>query len=391
MDPRTNPFVPGAGTRPPELAGREGIIETASVNLDRLKVGRHARSLVLYGLRGVGKTVLLNTIVTNAQSAGFHCTGIEAPEGRNLPQILVPALNAVLRKLSVGARVKGELETARRMLASIAKAFKVKFEGLEVGVDLDLASGDLEFDLNEIFSEIGQIAQRRGTAVLLSIDEIQYVAEPELRALIGSLHHVSQKNLPVFMIAAGLPQILGKMGDAKSYAERLFAFVEVGPLDRQAATDALCKPLERQQVAIDPAAVDLILKETKGYPYFLQEWGRHTWDQAATSPVTLADVHRATEYALAELDHSFFRVRLDRITPKERLYLQAMAALGPGPHRSGDIAEKLNVVVTSVAPTRKTLIDKGMIYSPNHGDTAFSVPMFDTFLQRTMGPLPTKA
>jgi hypothetical protein len=384
MDPRTNPYSPGAGSRPPELAGRDAIIEAASISLDRLRGGLQARSIVLYGLRGVGKTVLLNTIVRAAEKAGFTTTSIEAPEDRPLPEILIPPLNAALRKISVGARAIELLNMARRKLASFARVFKARYEGVEFELDLEPMSGDLEFDLAELLAIIGEAAQAQQTALLISIDELQYVPANELRALIASLHQISQKQLPVFLVAAGLPQLVGQMGEAKSYAERLFSFEPIGALDRAAAIDALCKPAERLGVRFEPDAIEHVLSETKGYPYFLQEWGRHCWNRALMSPIKLDVARTAAELALADLDQSFFRVRLDRLTPIERRYLRAMAELGPGPHRSGDIATKLGRRVTSIAPVRSALIRKGMIYSPNHGDTAFTVPLFDAFMKRAM-------
>jgi hypothetical protein len=388
MDPRANPYAPGAGSRPPELAGRDAIIETASISLDRLRNGLQARSMILYGLRGVGKTVLLNMIVRTAERAGFTTASIEAPEDRPLPDILIPPLNASLRKLSVGAMALDVISVARRKLASFARVFKARYEGVELELDLEPLSGDLEFDLAELLGAVGEAALAKNTALLISIDELQYVPANELRALIASLHQMSQKQLPVFLIAAGLPQLVGQMGEAKSYAERLFAFEEIGPLDRSAATDALCKPAARLGVQFEQTAINHVLSETKGYPYFLQEWGRHCWNRAETSPIPLEVAQFAAELALADLDQSFFRVRLDRLTPIERRYLRAMAELGVGPHRSGDIATALGRRVTSIAPVRSALIRKGMIFSPSHGDTAFTVPLFDAFMKRAIPTMP---
>lgn len=219
---------------------------------------------------------------------------------------------------------------------------------------------------------------------MLVIDELQYVPEEQLAALISALHRANQKQLPVTMLAAGLPQLLGQMGRAKSYAERLFEFIEVGPLDADAARTAIWLPIEREEETIQPEALDAVFGQTQGYPYFLQEWGKHSWDTAESSPITVEHVELATRSALAELDASFFRVRFDRLTPAEKRYLRAMAALGAGPHRSGDIAEQLGLKVSSVAPTRNSLITKGMLYSPAHGDTAFTVPLFDAFIHRVM-------
>lgn len=219
----------------------------------------------------------------------------------------------------------------------------------------------------------------------LFIDELQYVPEEQLSALISALHRCPQLQLPVTMIGAGLPQLVGQMGQAKSYAERLFEFVPMGALPYADAELALSAPAKKFNVLFEKDAFEEIFKQTHGYPYFLQEWGKHSWQCAQISPIKLRDVHAATEQALAELDESFFRVRLDRLTPSEKNYLLAMAVLGPGPHRSGDIANRLGREVQTVAPTRAKLIDKGMIFSPAHGDTGFTVPLFDAYLRRIMG------
>ncbi|WP_337847857.1 AAA family ATPase [Sphingomonas sp.] len=388
MDARRNPFAPGAGTRPPELAGRDALLERNAVALDRIRAGRAARPSVLYGLRGVGKTVLLTAMRDAAEGEGMAIVAIEAPENRSLPGILVPALRATLLRLDRMKQASDGVKRALRALAGFAK-LKVKYDDLEMGLDFDVEpgladSGDLEADLADLMVAIGEAAREKGSAVVLVIDELQYVPEEQLAALISALHRASQKQLPVTMIAAGLPQLVGQMGRAKSYAERLFEFVSVGPLDDPAARDAIRLPIEREGEAIDDAALDAIGEQTQGYPYFLQEWGKHSWDTADASPITEDDVAAATRSALAELDASFFRVRFDRLTPAEKRYLRAMATLGAGPHRSGDVADALGVKVSSVAPTRNSLIAKGMLYSPAHGDTAFTVPLFDAFMRRVM-------
>lgn len=388
MDPRRNPFAPGAGTPPPELAGRDALLERNAVALDRIRMGRAARPSILYGLRGVGKTVLLSTMRDAAEGEGMTIVAIEAPENRSLPGILVPALRAALLRLD---RMKQASAGVRRALAALAgfAKLKIKYDDLEVALDFEpepgLAdSGDLESDLADLIVAVGEAAKERGSAVILVIDELQYVPEEQLAALISALHRAAQKQLPITMLAAGLPQLLGQMGRAKSYAERLFEFVSVGPLDDAAARDAIRLPVEREEEAINDAALDAIVAQTQGYPYFLQEWGKHGWDAADGSPISAEDIEAATRSALAELDASFFRVRFDRLTPAEKRYLRAMAGIGPGPHRSGDVADALGVKVSSVAPTRNSLIAKGMLYSPAHGDTAFTVPLFDAFMRRVM-------
>jgi hypothetical protein len=364
------------------------MIERAAVALDRIAQGRPARSFILHGLRGTGKTVLLGKIRQDAEARGLHAVRIEAPEGRSLPALLAAPLRALLLKLDRLESAKLGARKALRALASFAK-LKVSYSDIEVTLDVEpekgvADSGDLEVDLTELLMAVGEAAKERDTAVILAIDEIQYVRDSEMAALIAALHAVAQAQLPVAMVAAGLPQLLGQMGRAKSYAERLFEFVEVARLDPGAAHNAIVLPIEREGEEIEGPAVKAIIAQTQGYPYFLQEWGKHAWDLAFASPITLQDVENATVTALAELDASFFRVRFDRLTPTEKRYMRAMAGLGPGPHRSGDIADVLGKQVTQLAPIRNSLIKKGMLYSPAHGDTAFTVPMFDEFMKRIM-------
>lgn len=393
MDPRKNPYAPGAGTPPPELAGRDELIERAAIALDRIRAGRAARSLILHGLRGVGKTVLLNRIETDAEARSFASVQVEAPEGRSLPAILIPVLRIALLRLDRGRRIKSNLTKAGRALAGFAKALKVKYKDIEVSTDFEpergLAdSGDLDTDLTDLLSAIGSAAREYRTAAVLFIDELQHMQEDQLASLIRALHSASQRQLPITMLAAGLPQLIGQMGRAKSYAERLFEFVPLDRLDDRAAATALRVPSEKEGVIISQEAIAEILRQTMGYPYFLQEWGRHAWNAAGSSPISRTDARRAMVLALAELDAGFFRVRFDRLTPTEKRYLRAMAELGPGPHRSGDVAAQLEKSVTSVAPVRNELIAKGMVYSPAHGDTAFTVPLFDGFMKRIMPELP---
>jgi hypothetical protein len=392
LDPRLNPYAPGAGTPPPELAGRDDLIERAAIALDRIRAGRAARSFILYGLRGVGKTVLLNRIRLDAEARGLTSVKIEAPEERSLPALLAPALRATLLRLDRGEAAKAGTARAMRALAGFAKALKFKFQDIEFGLDIDpekgLAdSGNLDNDLADLLSSVGAAAAERRTVVVLFIDELQYVPEDQLASLITALHATTQDQLPITMVAAGLPQLVGQSGRAKSYAERLFEFVPIDRLDDEAAKTALTVPAAKERVEYRPDAVSEILRQTLGYPYFLQEWGKHSWDIADASPIEIEDCRQATADALAELDASFFRVRFDRLTPAEKRYMRAMAELGPGPHRSGDIAEILRQKVTTVAPVRNTLIAKGMLYSPAHGDTAFTVPLFDGFMKRTMPDL----
>ncbi|MEQ1826292.1 MAG: ATP-binding protein [Pirellula sp.] len=394
MNPIQNPFSPGAGSQPPELAGRSELLEKVNISIERVRIGRASKSVLMVGLRGVGKTVLLDRMRGQAEALGNATIRLEAPENKSLPAMLAPELRHLLLKLSAVRASQAAAKRALQALAGFAKALKFKYQDIEVGLDLDpekgLAdNGDLESDLLALLTSIGDAAKAADRAVVLFIDELQYVAEEELAALITCLHRTSQLSLPLIMVGAGLPQLRGKMGKAKSYAERLFDFPSIGPLDRPAARQALSKPTQSLQVEWEPSALEDVVSATRGYPYFLQEWGKHVWDLAEDSPIEQDDVQRATPIVIAALDESFFRVRFDRLTPSEKRYMRAMAELGEGPHRSGDIAELLQRKVTALGPTRNSLISKGMIWSPGHGDTAFTVPMFDEFMKRTMPNLET--
>ncbi len=392
MDPRKNPYSPGAGKPPPELAGRDDLIERASIALDRFRNARAARSFIYYGLRGVGKTVLLRRIADNAAAEGILTISVEAPENRTLPGLLAPLFQSALVRLSRGEAMKAGAARAMRVLAGFINAVKVKYGDVEVTAQFPpepgvADTGDLDIDLPELLSAIGEAAKERKTAVALFVDELQYVKEKELASLIGALHRVEQLQLPFVLVAAGLPQLLGQLGRAKSYAERLFEFIPLGPLNRQAAIGALVKPVRGEGVDYEVGAIDHILGQTEGYPYFLQEWGKHCWDLAEASPIGAGVAVAATNSALAELDASFFRVRFDRLTQLEKTYLRAMAELSPGPFRSGEIADLMRRKVTALGPVRNSLIKKGMIFSFAHGENAFTVPLFDGFMKRVMPQL----
>ena len=316
MDPVRNPFAPGAGTPPPELAGRGAILGVTSLALQSLSTLR-------------------------SFAAAF--------------------------KVSVG-EIKLSLSESPAVLAD---------------------SGNLEVDLPELLLQVAQVARAAGRVLVVLLDEVQYLSAEELRSLIVALHRAAQKGLPVILFGAGLPQVAALAGEAKSYAERLFAFPALGPLSPEAAAEAVREPVEHEGAALEPAALAEIVERTQGYPYFLQEWGKHAWNAASSSPITLADVRTAHATATAALDQSFFRVRFDRLTPKEKDYLRAMASLGPGPHRSGAIAAALKRKVEALAPLRTGLIRKGMIWSPAHGQTAFTVPIFHTLMRRVMPDVET--
>jgi len=389
MDAIKNPFSPGAGSPPPELVGREGILEQARILLGRIKEKRSEKSILLTGLRGVGKTVLLNEIEQLAAKTGYRTLALEAHEGKSLAALLVPPLRKLLFDLD---RVAGAGDKAKRALA-VLKGFmdgvKVSLGDIEVGLDIDpekgaADSGDMESDLPNLFLSVAEAAEERRIPVALLIDELQYFNPKELSALIMAMHKMQQRQLPMLLLGAGMPILPGLAGESKSYAERLFNFPDIGALSEPDAHKALQDPVQAAGVAFEKPALKEIYRLTQGYPYFLQEWGYQSWNRATASPITLWVVQDATEIVVQRLDANFFRVRFDRLTPSEKRFLRGMAGLGAGAHRSGDIAGALGVSVNSLGPVRAKLLQKGMIYSPAHGDMAFTVPLFDQFMLRAM-------
>lgn len=393
MDPITNPYTPGAGTQPRELAGRDGLRNKVRICLERLRIGNSAKSVIMVGLRGVGKTVLLDKMRQDAEANGIHTVRIEVPENKSLPAVIAPVLRIALLRLSRIEAAKIGAQRALSALAGLAKSLKLKYQDIEVGFDFDVEpgladNGDLEIDLAALFVESGIAAKKAGTVLVLFIDELQYIKQDQFAAMISALHRCAQINLPIAVVGAGLPQLLSIAGEAKSYSERLFDYPIVDKLANQPATDVIRKPALALGISFNDDAIDEIIKKTDGYPYFLQEWGKHAWDFATKTPISKEDVIEATQLTIATLDESFFKVRLERTTPSERRYLKAMADLGSGPHRSGDIAQQLSKQAKSLGPVRASLIAKGIVWSPSHGDTAFTVPLFHLYLLRTIKDTP---
>lgn len=387
MDAALNPFAPGAGTQPPELTGRKENLERARIALERIKAGRPSRSSLLIGLRGVGKTVLLNRIQRMAEEIGYRAVMIESPEEKGLAELLVPPLRQILLRINSDAGRKDKFRRAITALRSFASTFKVKIG--DIGVEVNPISGSadsgiLDQDLTDLLVLIGESALEASSPVALFIDELQYVEQKELGSLLAGIHRVGQLNLPLVIFGAGLPQLAGLTGTAKSYAERLFEFQNIGPLKDEDARNAIKEPIERSSAFINEDALSVLVQETEGYPYFLQEWGLHVWNGAAQKTITKEDVRNANGNTISALDESFFRVRFDRLTKGEKEYLRAMAELGKGPHRSGDIAVKLKRTVEQVAPTRAKVIAKGMVFAPAYGDNDFTVPKFDEYMLRVM-------
>ena len=390
MDRRNNPYAPGAGLQPPELAGRDRLIDDVTIDMDRVLRRRPTRGLILLGLRGVGKTVLLNRMRAFADDKGFETAKIEAPEGGALPNLLAPELRRILYSLDLRQAGGRHLRRAVNVLRGFADAFKLKIGDIEFSVDMALGEGDsgnLEQDLPPLLIAVAEAAAERRSAVGLFLDEIQYLSSVELAAVVVACHEIAQRNLPLLFIGAGLPQVAALAGKAKSYAERLFDYPEVGPLDSDAARAAIAIPAQKEGVSFEDDAVDVILHATQNYPYFIQEWGFQVWNRASSSPIAPEVVADATPDVIAHLDTNFFRVRFDRLTVLQQKYLRAMAELGPGPHKTGQIATTLGVAATSVATVRQQLVNKGMVWSQRHGETAFTVPLFDNFMKRQMPTL----
>jgi hypothetical protein len=392
VNPVTNPYSPGAGTRPPALVGRDGEIEAMDVALQRLRLGRDGRSQMLTGLRGVGKTVMLNEFEHVASARGYVHEHVEVGEDGDLTPRLAAAFRRMLLAMDARRRIG---ERVRRALG-VLKAFSIRLPGgPELAIDVEAVygpadSGDLASDLSGLFVELGEVARDHDLGVLVTIDELHYVAQATLEALVMGLHRAAQLRLPITVAGAGLPSLATLTGEAKSYAERMFTFPVIGSLGPDQASEALVVPALDEDVRWDKDALSRVIRATEGYPYFLQEFGKQAWD-AATGPRTITDddVIRSIPVATAQLDDGFFRVRTGRTSDPERAYLRAMAELGPGPVRSGEVAALLGRKTTALGPTRDGLLRKALCYSPRYGEIDFTVPLFDGFMKRWLPDLRT--
>lgn len=389
MDPLKNPYSPGAGAPPPELVGRDIILSQAEILLNRIKNGKPEKSFLMTGLRGVGKTVLLIEIQKKAEEFGYRTIFIEAHEDKSLGLLLAPYLRTLLYNIDRMAGIGNKAKRALSVLRGFIGSLKVVYGDISIGLDIEpelgsADSGDIEIDLPQLLVAVGEAARDSNCAVAILVDEIQYLSKKELGALIMAMHKLQQRQLPVLLVGAGLPVLPGLAGESKSYAERLFNFPNIGELSKADAYKALRDPAISAGVEFEEKALEKIYKMTHGHPYFLQEWGYKTWNKAQASPITHTIVTLATEEVIEQLDNNFFRVRFDRLTPGERNFLRTMAELGEGPYKAGDIAEKCHVKVSALSSTRANLMKKGMIYSPSYGYIAFTVPLFDQFMRRTM-------
>ena len=387
MNPQTNPYAPGAGTPPPELAGRDAILDEAKTAIQRNRLCKSARSFIFVGLRGVGKTVLLNEVQAIADEDGALTDFLEASANEPLSVSIIGTLRAVLLKLDRSRGVSEKVKKGLRVLKSYVGAIKIKYENVEFSVDVDAEtgtadSGKLSRDLADLFIAAGEAAKAQETAIVILIDEVQNLTGEDFEALIMAIHRTDQKQLPLMVVGAGLPLLIKLTGDAKSYSERLLDFPEIGPLDETEARRALVAPAMEAGVAFDHEAVRHIILRTQGYPYFLQEWGYQAWNCANETPITAQDVGEADQRAVERLDRNFFRSRYERLSEPQKAYLRAMAQLGAGPHKTGNIADAMGKTSSQLGPTRDALITNGMIYSPKYGYASFTVPLFDEFMRR---------
>ncbi len=399
MDPRLNPYTPNAGARPAALVGRDSEIEAFDILLARLRRGGSEQSMLITGLRGVGKTVLLTEFEARARAAGW--VSVEAEITKN--EAFGPRMAHLVRRALLQTAPRDSWGDRMRRAARVLKAFHltVSTDGtLAAGFDVDAEagvadSGYLRDDLTDLLVALGEAAREQDTGVVFLLDEVQFLQTAELEALIMALHKTVQRNLPITLVGAGLPQLPRLAGEAKSYAERLFRFPNLGALDPTVdGPAALTAPAAALGVGYEPEAVTAVIAFTGGYPFFIQEYGKIVWNAAPEGRlIGVADVANAQPLVEANLDESFFRVRAERTTELELHYLRAMAELGPGPHRTGDVAEVLGRRSDQLGPTRARLIDKGLLFTPGYGLTAFSVPQFDRYMRRTyalrQGPPPS--
>ncbi len=392
MDPVRNPFAPGAGQRPPELAGREKELKAFEVVLERVARGRPERSLVLTGLRGVGKTVLLGELRSMAVRRGWGAGKIEARPDADLRRPLSAALHRAVRDLAVRHRAPDRVES----VLGVLKAFALKAnpdnaklrERWQPGIDVPATqgradSGDIEIDLVELFTEVAELAQDVGTGVAVLIDEMQDINPDDISALCAACHELSQSGAPLVVVGAGLPHLPAVLSASKSYSERLFRYVRIDRLDRSDADQAVLAPVDREDAGITPEALDALFERSGGYPYFIQAYGKAAWDAAPDDPITVEDVAVAAPEAEAELAVGFFGSRYERATPAEREYLRAMAELTEGKDEgagTSDVAVYLGRKPSSLSPARDSLIKKGLIYSAERGRIAFTVPHFGRYL-----------
>ncbi len=385
MDPLANPYSMSAGNPPKALTGREAQTEQFRTLLGRLGRGMSEPSMIVFGLRGVGKTVLLLEFESIADALGWTSPDpIEIRSDTDFRAELADAAYQALLRLD-----------RRRALGERLKSFTGLLSGFKVGASTEGsvefsfdpsavagASGNLERDLTSLFVELGETARQHDTGVVFLIDEMQFLGREEIEAMAAAMHRMSQKQLPIALAGAGLPQLPSLIVDAKSYAERLFSYPELGPLSVEAARQALVEPAAAEGVSYAKDALARIVELSGCYAAFVQAYGKEAWNMAPRSPIEFADVQAAEHVVQNKLDDEFFHVRFEKATPAERRYMAAMADLGDGPYRTGEVAKRLGIGVSSTSVHRDALIKKGLIYSPDHGEVDFTVPRFSPFMRR---------
>jgi hypothetical protein len=396
MDPVRNPYAPGAGQRPPELAGRDAQLRAFDVVLQRVAARRPERSLILTGLRGVGKTVLLNSLRSSAVRAGWGTGKLEARLDQSLRRPLSSALHTAVRELGhpqaeESDHVLGVIKSFAQRDAGAGAALRDRWSpGIDAPAVRGRAdSGDIEIDLVELLTDVGGLAADLGKGVAIFIDEMQDLGPDDVSALCAACHEISQSALPVIVVGAGLPFLPAVLSASKSYSERLFSYQRIDRLDRTAADHALTAPADQEGASFTAEALHQMFEATGGYPYFIQAYGREAWDLAPATPITAADVAVAAPAAEAELAVGFFGSRYERATPAERDYLQAMAtaaekdpeATSDGSVLTASVADVLGKKPQSLSPARDALMKKGLIYSAERGRIAFTVPHFGRYLR----------
>lgn len=386
-DPVANPFAPGAGAPPPALVGRDDELAAARVALERARIGRHSQHLLIHGLRGVGKTVLLRAVQSTGEAVDYHAMRVEGDLHGEAVATLLRQCQRLLSDLKPTRRVRTALKVLSSVSLTVAGAgLRIDTDGQPGGAGLG-SSGSLADDLPELFVVLAEAAADQDGGVLVLVDEAQALTVEQLAALLGSLHATDQARLPVWAALAGLPNLLGRAAKAKTYAERMFTVAELGPLPEPAATEAIVTPAAELGVSLDPRAAAAVVAEAGGYPYFLQSWAYHLWNVASDDPISMPDVDRARPVVRRALDEAFYAARLARVPPSEVRYVRALAELGGGAHRSSAVAERLGVTAPQVGAFRDRLIGEGLVYSPTYGRVAFAVPRFDEYLRRTFPPL----
>lgn len=395
MDPRHNPYTPNAGARPPALVGRDAELEGFEILLDRLRRGYAEQSMLITGLRGVGKTVLLGAFEDRALHSGWVTVTAEITKNEEFG----PRMGSMVRRALFQVAPKASWTERIKRAAGVLKSFSLTISpdgSVTAGIDVDAVegmadTGNLSDDLTDLLVALGEAAKERETGVVFLLDEVQFLRTNEFEALIAALHRTVQRQLPITLVGAGLPQLPRLAGEAKSYAERLFKFPRIGQLSPPQAEAALAEPAADLGVSFDPGAIDVITEYTEGYPYFIQEYGKIVWDVAPDGePIARRVVEEAQRAVEDKLDESFFRVRAERTTELELNYLRAMAELGPGEQTAGDVAAVMDRTSEQLGPTRARLIEKGLIYTTGHGRGNFTVPQFDRYLRRNYELAPPK-